>query len=483
MKQKLKTIFKGPVVFYPLLFAPFPILFLYVHNISETSVGQIWLPLVISVAAALVLWVILSFILRSLCKAGLATAIFLVFFFSYGRLYEVLENWGVFVPRHAYLLPSVLFAWGYCVYFIGRAKRDFRVTAKWLNMAAVVLIAINLFNIGAYRVKLAKLDDVTPVQTSENTTPDSVEFSTLPDIYFIILDEYAHPDTMREYYDYDNSGFIESLEEQGFFVAHGSRTSSINTQRSIASALNMEWVDEADMSVLVHKNADNEVVNFLKAKGYYYVCFGATPVFGAEKVGADVYYDFWERRGSTTPQLEFLRLLYSTTMLRPFYGYFTAAEYETYYRRVTLDTLEALKNVPELARPKFVFAYFMCPHEPFVFGLEGEFIEPANWTNYEDKRFYLGQYMFMSDEIEKVLEAILENSASEPIIVIQSDHGLRPHHADIEVGQDDWRKILNAYHLPGDGKELLYDSISPVNSFRLIFNHYLGADYELLPDD
>jgi len=485
VKQNLRAILKGPVVFYPLLFAAFPILFLYVHNISQTSANQIWLPIVISVAVALVLWAGLSLILRSLSKAGFATAIFLVFFFSYGRLYEVLEYWGVFVPKHAYLLPAMLFIWGYCVYFISRAKRDFRITTRMLNIVAVVLIAINLFNIVSYQVKLARLMADAPVESTEQTAAAAspAELSSLPDIYLIITDEYAHPDTMREYYDYDNGGFIESLEEKGFFVAHASRTHSINTQRSIASVLNMEYVDEAEMSVLVRKNADNKVVNFLKAKGYYYFCFGATPVFGAEEVGADLYYDFWERGGSTTPQLELLRLLYSTTMLRPFYGYFTGAEYETYYRRITLKTLEHLKNVPELPGPKFVFAYLMCPHQPFVFGSGGEFIEPVNWTNYKDKRFYLGQYIFIGDEIGKVLDAILENSVNEPIIIIQSDHGLRPHHPDIEVGQDDWRKILNVYHLPGDGKELLYDSISPVNTFRLIFNHYFDADYPLLEDD
>ena len=37
MKQRLKAIFKGPVVFYPLLFAIFPILFLYTYNIAEAS--------------------------------------------------------------------------------------------------------------------------------------------------------------------------------------------------------------------------------------------------------------------------------------------------------------------------------------------------------------------------------------------------------------------------------------------------------------
>ena len=39
-ETKIKSyFFKGPVVFYPLLFAAFPFLFLYAHNISETSVS------------------------------------------------------------------------------------------------------------------------------------------------------------------------------------------------------------------------------------------------------------------------------------------------------------------------------------------------------------------------------------------------------------------------------------------------------------
>ena len=42
--------------------------------------------------------------------------------------------------------------------------------------------------------------------------------------------------------------------------------------------------------------------------------------------------------------------------------------------------------------------------------------------------------------------------------------------------------ILNAYHLPQGGSDLLYDFITPVNTFRLIFNYYFGADYDLLSD-
>jgi len=43
-------------------------------------------------------------------------------------------------------------------------------------------------------------------------------------------------------------------------------------------------------------------------------------------------------------------------------------------------------------------------------------------------------------------------------------------------------RILNAYLLPGNGASRLYDSISPVNTFRVILNHYFGTAYPLLAD-
>ena len=512
MKQKLKAIFKGPVVFYPLLFAAFPILFLYAHNINETPASEVWLPLVISVAATLVLWAVLSLVLRSLAKAGFATAIFLVFFFSYGRLHEVLENWGVFVPRHAYLLPSVLFIWGYCIYFISRAKRDFRITTRMLNIAAVVLIAINLFNIGAYQVRLARLSDVTPVESTKHTAAASqAELSALPDIYFIILDEYAHPDTMKEWYDYDNSEFINSLEDKGFFIASGSETRMPSTPLMIAQVLNMEYLtgrwywDAANKKYVeivstevdypddhpwsdptYHKIAYSKVADFLRAQGYQYIVFGDSFVeYTYEKYvkdNADLYFNYYGE--AATPWVSgFQVILWSTTMLRPFYYHFVGSEYEIAHRRQTLYTLEHLKELPELEGPKFVFVHFNCPHEPFVFGPEGEYIASANWANYEDKQFYLGQYIFISGEIEKMVDELLKKSKTPPIIILQSDHGLRPHLTGIEVGGDEWEKILNAMYLPGMDADMLYDNISPVNTFRLIFNHYFDADYPLLEDD
>lgn len=43
-------------------------------------------------------------------------------------------------------------------------------------------------------------------------------------------------------------------------------------------------------------------------------------------------------------------------------------------------------------------------------------------------------------------------------------------------------RIFNAYYLPSVGDELLYDSITPVNTFRVIFNSYFDTDFKLLVD-
>ena len=42
--------------------------------------------------------------------------------------------------------------------------------------------------------------------------------------------------------------------------------------------------------------------------------------------------------------------------------------------------------------------------------------------------------------------------------------------------------ILNAYHLPDKGRSSIYPTITPVNTFRLLFNEYFGANFEILED-
>jgi len=41
---------------------------------------------------------------------------------------------------------------------------------------------------------------------------------------------------------------------------------------------------------------------------------------------------------------------------------------------------------------------------------------------------------------------------------------------------------LIAYYFPNNGAGVLYPTITPVNTFRLVLNTYFGQDLTLLPD-
>jgi hypothetical protein len=91
----------------------------------------------------------------------------------------------------------------------------------------------------------------------------------------------------------------------------------------------------------------------------------------------------------------------------------------------------------------------------------------------------------MNMMLEDAITSILESSEVDPIILIQGDHGPR---LLIDWNSIDkscpWEaaSILSAYYLPNIDQKSLYASISPVNSFRLIFDMYFGSQFGLLED-
>ena len=87
--------------------------------------------------------------------------------------------------------------------------------------------------------------------------------------------------------------------------------------------------------------------------------------------------------------------------------------------------------------------------------------------------------------LKKSIDAILRNSLSPPIIVLQSDHGYGRGEAWKGLGApalEERTSILNAYLVPDPCRDSLYPSITPVNSFRVLFDCAFSATLPLLPD-
>jgi hypothetical protein len=82
--------------------------------------------------------------------------------------------------------------------------------------------------------------------------------------------------------------------------------------------------------------------------------------------------------------------------------------------------------------------------------------------------------MFADTRLLEIVKTILAKSNPAPIIVIQGDHSYFKAKERV--------KILNAYYLPDGGSQNLYATVTPVNTFRIIFNTYFGGQYDLLPD-
>jgi hypothetical protein len=171
--------------------------------------------------------------------------------------------------------------------------------------------------------------------------------------------------------------------------------------------------------------------------------------------------------------------------------------YET-HRRHILFAFEKLQEVPALDGTYFVYAHIIAPHPPFVFDEEGTVVsqdtpftlnDANHYTREHSQKNYIAGYrrqiQYVNTLVLETIDAILSRSTTPPIIVIQGDHGpgAHLHWGSLENTIPAERfGILNAYYFPDQDYALLYPSISPVNSFRVLFNQFFEADYTLLPD-
>ena len=236
---------KKQLAFHPFLFAIYPILFLFSHNIEQVSYFQILLPSAIVLGITLLLSFLAKSIFRDSKKIAIIISVLIILFFSYGHIYDLIIDKYIFsieLGRHRYLL----LAWGliftYTTYFIIRIRRNLNNFTRIINIAALSLVIISIFNIVAYELKpknkwqyaRKNLDGLENVTTNLGY---SYEF---PDIYYIILDGYASSSTLKNVYNFDNQYFIDYLISKGFYVATKSKSNYPMSMLSLASSLNMK---------------------------------------------------------------------------------------------------------------------------------------------------------------------------------------------------------------------------------------------------
>jgi hypothetical protein len=496
---------KRPFPFHHLLFALVPTLFLYTYNVSKIPIApaELLLPIALSLTAALVPWLLLWLVLGNSRRTALVVTLFLALFFNYGRVLGAIGP--DMPPEYPRIGAAVILLLG--IILFGLSRREFSGLTVFLNLASLALVIINLV-VGFPALKRSRTASLNASSGARTQT------AGMPDIYYIILDGYARGDILNSVYGHDNSGFTSWLAARGFQVASGSRSNYSQTYLSLASSLNMTYLDlvadrvgpESDnRSPLIRMIGDSRVVKELRHRGYTIASF-VSGYTGTDLANADVHF------GPRWALSEFHNVLISTTALPLILDRILKKSQFDLHRERILYAFEHLPDAARLKHPVFVFCHLLSPHPPFVFGAHGERTEPQRYftmteggsfqtvdkakvrAEYVEK--YCAQLQFINAKAKTMIERVLAASPQPPVIILQADHGpgsvLNWNDPEPEDLAERFA-ILNAYRIPGEAgpriespiasrQSPIPESISPVNSFRLLFDRLFATDYAALPD-
>jgi hypothetical protein len=473
------------LAFHPFLIFAYPFLFLVAHNPSEIPIGfvpkTIFIPFLLIAA---ILWIVGRW-MKSTQKAGLSLTIGILIyhFFIFGKN----------IPYQAGVAAALT--------SLGLAGIWFIVKSTWaaipknatiaLNLVSAVLIAWNAID---WTVQVTKghgvAVSVREAQRGEFKLALSRKYGYFPDIYYIVLDGYGRQDVLGNLYDFDNSEFVRYLRKKGFFVGDESKSNYAHTILSMASSLNFTYLDDVarktsidsvNWTPLASLIKENKIETLLTSIGYKTVYFHLG-IYNFDDHSKDFYI-----KDST--QFDDLEVAVERDMDKR----------NINTRKKVLNVLDNLPRLKHIEEPKFVYAHILSPHDPFVFGPDGEELNPKGqfeWMQDPLWQFgppiskadyikgYAQQVSYLNKRLKVVIESLLENREKPPIIIIQGDHGPKSNfHWNDPDKTDVYERmgILNALFIPGSDLSLKPD-ISPVNTFRIVLNEVFDGGIPMLPD-
>ena len=476
------------LVIFPFLFAIFPIILLYSENINEIPITELVIPLVFTFLIILPLFLILNYILKNGIKAGLITTVLVTVFFSYGHIFNLLQGTVLFsldFVHHRYvLIPFLAFLIIIIIYLL-KTKREFSNSRSIFNAISIVMISFVIFNIAVFY-----FEDSDVVEFNEtdfqyeleeiNLATLSVNEKILPDIYHIVLDEYTSNRVLLEDFDFDNTEFTTHLKDFNFNIPRNAYANYPVTEQFMRSTLNMMYLENEDYNRFSTEEmiSDNFVMKILKKNGYKiiipYSGYGPDDRFHNSDLNSCSDVLFLKSR--------FLTELSRTTII----NYFAEKQIENERRHIQLCALSELENIrDQYDEPVYVFAHLFIPHAPYLFDKDGNPVTPQSnklkgLQGWQDVNGYLNEIQFVNKKIEHIVTAILSQS-NKSIIIIQGDTGSSIlNNPSVDNHMKKRLSILYAIHIPDTDESANYDNISPVNTYRIIFNDYFKTDFDIL---
>lgn len=480
--KKFKSFLLLPI--YVLLLPVFFILHVFAeyHALSPVT-DALELTLVYETAGILIFGVC-WLLLKNIRQAGFISFSIVAVNFFFGTVHDVLRSNlpGTWITRYVILLPLILIWIFILIFYLLKTRPVLIKTTRYLNVLFAFLIVIDAAII--LQRNMVKQDDAIQ---QLSTLKSHCDTCTKPDIFLIMVDEYAGKKELTDLFSYDNSPFEQALTKRGFHTVNDSRANYNYTINSIASLLNMDYyftmqsdtVNEIDVTRSRAQIKNNHVVDFLHKNGYDIHNFSFLDIGKSSPAVTNFYFPT-------------RKLFTARTLLGRFQHdlwFHFASDKEMYnvmrndlFNNRKIDSLT--KNIArqDHTKPRFVYTHLLMPHHPYFFDSSGRENGDALLSDAynSDRKAYLGYLHYTNRKLLELIDYIQQNKKSPPVIMLMSDHGF---HQFTETVEDKYHFMnINALFLPKRNYDGFYDGMSNVNQFRVLFNTLFSQKNPLLKD-
>jgi len=444
---------------------------------GRQDVGACLLAVLVLLVPALFLQWLLTRLRKDQVRATIIVTSALLAFCYFGPLHDILDASLQGSALHRFvrlwltmaMLGGLVACWSWWVW---RTPRRLWRLLQFVNVIAVLVVAMAAATFAVRAFALHQTRSAAASEFAPTAGPRR-------DVFYVILDCYTSAESLRRYWGYDNSPFLAYLRSKGFHVVTNAQSNYSQTPLCILSTFNLNPVPldlndrQNALRLGVHKLIrDSVVVRMFEQMGYELVNLSLYHLDGVPRA-----YHIGPRRDGP----------FHSALKHTIWGRYAMArwnqEMQTYdYGTINLNLFTNLAQLPPRApggRPRFVYAHIMMPHVPYNFDAEGRRLTGGIVTDLTNHTAFLGQLIYTSKLVRQSLDTLLAKYPEPPIMVIQGDHGFRwlQHPEANEEGHT----ILNAFLLPDGGAARLPTDITPINTFRLLFNLYFGASYPMVP--
>lgn len=410
-----------------------------------------------------------------------------------------------FISRYTVLLPLMLIITAILLRIIFK-KKDYKKSNLYQNLLLLILIFVDVFILlyssRSSFLKQNLLTKNTYIKLESLPIPVSK-----PDVYYLVLDSYPGNYYLMNYLAYDNTSFSVALKERGFHVLENPESNYNRTAFSIASTLNFEYLQNINSRSSVLSKDYNQALLTIKQSvvpkifNHYNYSFYNLSIFDIGDTHSILrenflmlpeqnmlLYNTLIERFKNDLLWKFLTGKYSIPLLQKLLKrneeeLMATDEKKIVYNKTVTDSLVKI-SLQKKNSPKFVYVHLYLPHPPYFYNEYGE----KNDARYilsekskKDKELFLSYLKYTNKVILELINKIMQAGGNNTLIILQSDHGYTDF-AGIPSGDQMLFKNYSAFYFPDKNYSALYDTMSNVNSFPVLFNKYFNAIIPLQRD-